>query len=528
MNSNKNKPDSDQTSLWSRKKFLATGGLFAGYLLSRPFTSAITNTKLGKNGIPSQQQKPNVIFIVTDQMSATMLSCTGNNYVHTPNLDRLANSGVRFERAYSANPVCVPSRYSIFSGDLPSQIGLLHNSQLSLLSVPQQKLDLAMGNVFKKAGYQTVYGGKTHLVGKDKKYNNVELYGFENLTPDFYDELVNKSSAFIKQKHDKPFLLVVSLVNPHDICYMAIEDYDKAKNIKKLGGEYNLDSSAVNHLAWALQKPEGVSEEEFFAKYCPPLPTNFEIPDKELTAFMADKPNFMHWVRENWTEKDWRLHRWAYARLTEMVDKQIGEILDTLKEAGLEENTIVIYTSDHGEQDGSHRVDEKAFLYEESVRVPFLVSWKRKIKPAQVDNTHLVSNGLDIIPSMCDLAGITVPEEYKGKSVKPIVLEQNNPKWRHNLVVENNIARLVIMDRFKYMVGKDVSNAEYLADDTIKKDPKAAVIREMLIDLKSDPGEMKNLAYDKNYHKELLEGRRSLLKWYKKNKFTLEEGYKVK
>ncbi len=527
MKLNSNKDEKKQSSRLSRKKFLATSGLLAGYFLARPLNSALANTKLIETLSSSKSKKPNVLFIVTDQMAATMLSCTGNKYVHTPNLDRLANSGVRFERAYATDPVCVPSRYSLFSADMPSQVGLFHNGQLSSITVPQQKLDLAMGSVFRRAGYRTVYGGKTHLVGREGKFDKSELYGFENLTSDWYDELAGKASEFIKQKHDKPFLLVTSFLNPHDICYMAIEDYEDAQNKKRLGGEYKLDSAAVSHLAWALEKPVGVSDEEFYSKYCPPLPPNFEIPKNEPTAFMADKPVFMHWARDNWTEKDWRLHRWAYARLTESVDQKIGQVLDALRESGQEENTIVIYTSDHGEQDGSHRIDEKAFLYEESARVPLLVSWKGKIKPGQVERTHLVSNGLDILPSMCDLAGISIPSAYRGNSLKPLLFKMHDKKWRQYLVVEDNIARLVIWDRFKYMVGKDISNGKFMADEAVKLDPKAKIIREMLIDLKSDPGEMNNLAFDKNYHKELLEGRRLLFKWYKENNFILEDGYKI-
>lgn len=508
----------------TQNRYFLAHGLIAGCLFSAPVNPLFTNPAEAQNNVKLLQQMPNIIFIVTDQMSATMLSCTGNPYVKTPNLDRLANSGIRFERAYAANPVCVPSRYSLFSGDMPSQIGMLHNSHLFTLSVPQQKLDLAMGNVFKKAGYQTVYGGKTHLVGRDGKHDHVELYGFENLTSDYYDELVDRSRNFIKQKHDRPFLLVASLVNPHDICYMAIQDFEKAQGKTRL----TVDPNGKYRLPEALKKPADISDEEFFAKHCPPLPSNFEIPEKELTAFMADKPDFMHWARENWTKKDWRMHRWAYARLTEMVDKQIGEILDALKEAGLEENTIVIYTSDHGDQDGAHRVDEKAFLYEESVRVPFLVSWKGKIAPGQVDHTHMISNGLDILPSMCDLAGITILGEYKGLSIKPIVQKHDELKWRDYLVVEDNIAKLVIWDKYKYMVGKDISDGKFLADSPVDPDPSTEVIREMLIDLKSDPGEMKNLAFDKKYKKEIQKGRHLLFQWYKEHEFTIEEGYKMR
>lgn len=531
MKSN-HKQAKEQSSRFLWKRNLDAGGLLAGYLLTCTFNPILANSGTEEKVTVSKLQKPNILLIVTDQMSASMLSCTGNKYVHTPNLDRLANSGIRFERAYSTNPVCAPSRYSLFSGDMPSQIGMSRNGHLSRLSVPQEKLILAMGNIFKKESYETVYGGKTHLVGRDGKHDHVELYGFDNLTSDYYDELVSKSCAFIKQKHDKPFLLVASLVNPHDICYMVIQDYEKSQGKREL----TVDPTGKYRLPQAMQKPIGVNDEEFFEKYCPPLPDNFEVPDQELTAFMADKPAFTLWARKNFTEEQWRMHRWAYARLTEMVDKQIGQILDAIEESGIEENTIIIYTSDHGEQDGAHRTDEKAFLYEESVRVPFLISWKNKIKPQQVNNSHLVSNGLDLLPTMCDLAGISIPDDFKGLSVKPLMVDGLNKKWRRSLVVESNIARLVIWDTFKYMVGKEVSNSGPVIYDPFERNPARMMyefdpkkeVREMLIDLKSDPGEMKNLAFSKKYEKKLLKGRYLLAEWYKDHEFTFEEGYKMR
>jgi len=531
-NNCKGKKDTAESNRLSRKKFLVSSGLLAGYFLTRPLNSALVDTKLAESFTSLKSKKPNILFIVTDQMAANMLGCTGNKYVHTPNLDKLANSGVRFEKAYATNPLCVPSRYSLFTGDLPSQINLSDNNQLFTASVPQQKLNLAMGNVFKKAGYQTVYGGKTHLVGKgDGKYENVDLYGFDNLTSDWYDELADKASKFIRQKHNRPFLLVTSFMNPHDICYKAIIDFQKAQNKEKLEGAFYVYPPSEKNLNQALQKPNGLSDEEFFSKYCPQLPTNFEIPDEEPTAFMADKPGFSHWVRENWTKKDWRMHRWAYAKLTEMVDKEIGKVLDALKESGQEENTIVIFTSDHGEQDGAHRLEEKGFLFEESARVPLLVSWKGRIKPGQVDHEHLISNGLDILPSMCDLAEIPMSNAYRGQSVKPLILEKHNKEWRQSLVVEQEVSRLAIWDNFRYMVGKDLSHTKSLPDvygnGMLEVNLPVKEIREMLINMKSDPGQMHNLALDKKYHEILIEGRNRLFNWYKENRFTLENGYKI-
>ena len=466
-----------------------------------------------------QQPKPNVLLIITDQMSANMMSCTGNPYVKTPNLDALAASGIRFTNAYAANPVCVPSRYSMFSGELASQIGLEHNGQQKKIDVPQDRLDKSMGFLFRNAGYNTVYGGKTHLMGQNGVVDKVEMWGFDLLTADFYDGLPKKCESFFQQKHDQPFLLVASFMNPHDICYMALNEYEISQGRTEKGGRF---------LKEALKMPDGMSREDFVSQYCPPLPPNFEIPKNELTAFMADKPAFMHYARNNWNETDWRLHRWAYARLTEMVDAQIGRVLNALKKSGLDENTIVVFVSDHGDQDGAHRLEHKAFLYEESSKVPFLISWKNNIEPGQVDTKHLVSGGIDLLPTLCDLANIPVPQSFVGKSVRKLAMQgDRSPGWRDHLVVENNIGRLLIWDSWKYIVGKDVADGKFEADETVKSSPSNGQIREMLINLDKDPGEMNNLAADKKYKAQLQRGRRLLTEWYRTANIDLDAGYKI-
>lgn len=467
------------------------------------------------NVYSQESKKPNVIYIMTDQMSAHMLSCTGNPYVSTPNLDALAASGIRFERAYTSNPVCVPSRYSMFTGQMPSRIGLEHNSQQNKINVPQKIIDDSMGHLFRKSGYETMYGGKTHLMGRNGIIDDAEMWGFDVLTDDFHEELAVKSVEYIKKKHDKPFLLVASFMNPHDICYMALNEYEQSQGRISNGGRF---------LSKALKIPNGFTEDQFVKEYCPPLPANFEIPREELSVFIADKPEFMKFARNEWKENDWRLHRWAYARLTELVDEKIGRLIKAVKDAGLEEDTIIVYSSDHGDQDSAHRLEHKAFLYEESTRVPFLVSWKGKIKQNQVDRQHLISSGLDLLPTICDLADVPYSQNLTGESIRSLAMKSDdNVNWRKYLVVENNLGRLMHMGRWKYMVGKDLNDTDFGAHLD-----KSNQIREMLIDLKSDPGEMVNLASLKQFNQQLEKGRKLLIKWYAKNDEKLENKYIIK
>jgi len=172
----------------------------------------------------------------------------------------------------------------------------------------------------------------------------------------------------------------------------------------------------------------------------------------------------------------WRLHRWAYCRLTERVDREIGQVLQALRDSGLEDDTLVVFSSDHGDHDGAHRLEHKSTFYEEAARVPFIVSYQGVTKPGLVDGTHVVSSGLDLIPTLCDFAGIAVPPELPGRSVRALAEGCDPGPWRPFVVSETHYGRMVCSGRYKYCVYESGEQ------------------RESLVDLVADPGEMHNLA----------------------------------
>ena len=290
--------------------------------------------------------------------------------------------------------------------------------------------------------------------------------------------------------------MVVSLINPHDICYMAIRDSASGESEKRL---LNRGKVEIAMLDKAMEMPEGVSEDEFFEKYCPPLPPNYEPQKDEPKAidYMLDQRNFRRKAREHYTDRQWRHHRWAYCRLTEVVDSEIQTILDAIKQSGQEENTLVIFSSDHGDNDSSHRLEHKTTFYEESANIPFMAMWKGQIPAGQIDDTHLVSNGLDLLPTVCDYAGIKASADPRGKSLRPL-FEAKTVKWRNTLGVESEIGRMVISaDKLKY----------------IKYDAKG--IEEQLFDLKADPYETTHFTDDPKYAAKLEELRKSFeTKWF--------------
>jgi arylsulfatase A-like enzyme len=452
---------------------------------------------LGLHGLTlaGEKNQPNIIYIFTDQQHANMMSCAGNKWVKTPALDYIAQNGVRFTRAYACNPVSVPSRISMMTGRFAGEFKDVNGQQVrendggsfnfAPASITQEVQNSTLPVLLKQAGYDSYYGGKVHL----PKPLLPQALGSEIMSNDERGGLADDAAKFLKQKHEKPFYLTLSFINPHDICYLALRDFTTSESEKKM---ISRSTKEVAALEKSLQIPEGVSEEDFYSKYCPTLPPNFEPQKDEPLAVkkLLELRDFRIGAREKYTEKQWRMHRWAYARLTEQADAQIQTILNALIETKQLENTVIIFSSDHGDMDASHRMEHKTALYEESAGVPFMVMWKGEIKGGQVDNTHLISNGLDLLPTVCDFAGFKAVADPRGKSVRPLC-ENKKSNWRKSLGVETEIGRMVVMeDKLKY----------------IKYD--AVGIEEQLIDLKTDPYEMTHVTNDKKYKSELKKARK--------------------
>jgi arylsulfatase A-like enzyme len=159
------------------------------------------------------------------------------------------------------------------------------------------------------------------------------------------------------------------------------------------------------------------------ADQCPPLPGNFEVPEDEpsvIRELQAYPPARRTFPVVDWKPETWRQYRWTYNRMTEMVDAQIGEILDALKASGKLDNTVIVFTSDHGDGVGAHKWNQKMVLYEESVRVPFIMVHPGGKKKA-VNNSRLINIGIDLAATFMDYAGSPLNSSYHGKSLRPTV-----------------------------------------------------------------------------------------------------------
>ena len=422
-------------------------------------------------------ERPNILFIMTDQHFAEALSCRmGSRYLHTPALDSIAANGTFFSRAYTANPICMPARNSIFTGRYPHETGVTANIQRRL--DPQEFVN--MGTYLRQAGYETAYAGKWHLCFDEKDVNS---HGFETLKGKGLDaEIAANAAAFIRQKHDRPFLAVASFVNPHNVCEYA---RGEPLNNGSVGPPPPLDQ-------------------------LPPAPANL-LPPRNEPDSMAMMRKSYHATETfpvgNFTPEKWRELRWAYYRMIEKVDGEIGKVLAALRESGLEEKTVIIFTADHGECAGAHGFNQKTVFYEEAARVPMIVSQKGTTKRGTSDK--FVNTGIDVLPTMLDFAGLQQPKKLPGLSLKPIALGQPRAVWRDYVVVSNNMVqggpvgllrpategRMLRTERYKYSVYQFGTQ------------------RESLIDLQKDPGEAVDLATDPAHRKVLLEHRDLLRKF---------------
>ncbi len=447
---------SSSSSSPCRRAFLAAGAASLGALAAR--------------GAPAvaKQRPPNFLTIVCDQLGLDAIAAHGCPDVHTPHIDRLVARGVSFAESHSTNPVCSPARSSIFTGRMPSETGVISNTRPIHRSVPN------MGQWLGPRGYDPVYCGKWHLPGGYP----AEIEGFSVLPVgggqgDIVDHLCARScEAWLKSRTgSKPFALVASLLQPHDICY------------------------------WAIRGRQLVPETLPFPQLADRLP---ELPPNHKARPPAPA-GLDRCIYKGFSDDQWRYYIYVYYRMVEMVDADIGRILDALDDTGLADDTIVALTADHGEGRGRHSHVQKWYPYDEGVKVPLIVSCPKRIQAGARDASHLVS-GLDVMSTVCDYAGVPAPPDARGRSLRPL-LEGKPVAWREAVFSDHHLrpdrsaslGHMVRTARYKFV--------EYEGDPVVQ-----------LFDMQADPWEKRNLYRDARYadeiaaHRKLLAGFHARLK----------------
>ena len=413
-------------------------------------------------------ERPNIIYIFTDQHTANAMSCAGNPDLHTPNLDRLAAAGIMFQNAYCTAPLSGPSRGSMFTGHYPDAVGLSVNGS----PLPDSLKTQTLGTLVKNAGYECAYGGKWHVPELDIPDKQ---YGFDQIYKHSDDGLAEACVKFLSKKHNKPFFLVASYDNPHNIC-----EYARSQNLPY----GNTDTPELRN--------------------CPGLPPNFAKNPYDADVIENERANnFNVYPTATFTPEDWRMYRYTYYRLVEKVDREIGKIVDAIDRRNLWRNTVVIFTSDHGDGVGAHHWNQKSALYEEVVNVPLIVTLPGK-KNAGKEMPQLINAGVDFFASVCDWAGIPLPGGLHGVSFKALV-ENADPEQMHQpyVVTETTFDKGVTRGW-----ALRTPHYKYVLYDK-------GLYREQLYDMEKDRGEMRNLAIEKKYQEILAQHRAYLSEWMK-------------
>jgi len=364
---------------------------------------------------------PNILYIMSDDHAAHAMSCYGSRINETPNLDRIAREGMRFDNCFCTNSICTPSRATILTGTWN------HVNGVTTLATHMDNRLLTFPKLLRRQGYQTAVIGKWHL-GRGPAH---EPAGFDywNVLPGqglYYDPIM------IEQGEEKRFQgYVTDLIT--EFCLEWLEQRDPSRPFCLLCHH------KAPHRPWqpgprqaALYEDDDLPEPETFNDdYSNRARAAAEAKmrvDRDLneTDLKQPVPEGLSWEEE----RHWKYERYIkdYLRCVAGVDESVGVLLDYLDRNGLRDDTIVIYTSDQGFFLGDHGWYDKRFMYEESLRMPFVVRYPKEVAPGSVCR-DIVLNA-DIGPTFLDFGGIDVPEEMQGRSFRPLLQGRRPEDWR--------------------------------------------------------------------------------------------------
>lgn len=443
--------------------------------------------------------QPNILLIHADQHRADCLGVNGHPFLQTPNLDRLAADGANFTRAYTPIPLCTPARTSLLTGQWPMQHGVIANhgteGERSLAEgIPTFSKSLREG------GYFLGYTGKW---GVDPKRDPTHF--------GFHIYLSEKEYAKQRQAMGLP-------PRPHTNRWFGETDPHIAPEQSQLAWGADMTIQLLQHVArqaqpfflrWDPSEPHlpNIVPEPYAGMYPPAtIPPWPNFADK-----LDGKPYIHRQQRRTWGIDEWTWEEWApivgrYLGEITLLDHQIGRVLATLDELGLAENTLVIYSADHGDLCGSHgMIDKHYVMYEELVRVPLIVRWPGHIAAGQTVS-EFVTSELDLAATICDSAGIARPATFAGQSLLPLLLAHKStaPAWhsRESIFVTYHgnqfglySQRMVRDARWKYVWN--------------------ATAEDELYDMTNDPGELQNLAAESRWQDERRRLRGQVCKWMK-------------
>ena len=460
--------------------------------------------------LKEEAQKPNILYIMSDDHAYQAVSAYGHGLNETPNIDRLAEEGALFTRATVTNSICAPSRAVLLTGKHSFMNGKVDNKQ------PYDWDQENFPKILQANGYQTAMIGKIHLNGIPQGFDfSMVLPGQgQYYNPDFLiegerkriegycTEIITETALdWLKNKRDqsKPFCMLYHQKAPHrnwlpapkyvnlydDVTFEPpanyFDDYE-GRGTAARQQEMEVDG----HAGWGhdfklIVDPNGDTTN--FIRDINRM--NEEQRANWMAAYESENQEFLDSKLEGKELGLWKFNRYIkdYLRTIKSVDDGVGEVLDYLEEAGLAENTIVIYTSDQGFYLGEHGWFDKRFMYEESFRTPLLMRFPKEIK-AGTKIDKLVQN-LDFAPTILDYAGVVAPEDMQGESFRKLVGGETD-EWRDAVYYTYYEYPSVHMVKRHYGVAMERYKLMHFYYDIDEWE---------MYDLETDPSEMKNI-YD--------------------------------
>lgn len=448
------------------------------------------------------QDRPNILFIMADQMRADALGCAGNKLAKTPNLDKLAKNGVRFTNTFSSTPICTPARAAILTGLSPWYHGMLGYGDIA----PRYAFELPIA--LSNAGYLTTSIGKDHF-GWNRTVNHGIPHGYNQT--DLYDGLPEEFDDY-----DGWFNKTYPGVDP---MATGLEWNDYRGRVYKLS-EYTHPTSWVGRGANNFLNTYN-SSKPFFLKVSYHRPHSpYDPPKRWMDQFDRNQmplpykstdgwdDEYIHYYKNGLPPDMWagnvsnetaQTSRQAYYASTAFVDESIGGILQTLDKKGLRNNTFIMFTSDHGDMLGDHNLWRKGYPYYGSAHVPMLLSWppsmnKRiSVKPGSI--VDVVTEMRDIMPTLLDVAGVKVTAIINGSSLLSVLQPSPPPSWREYVDLEMSVTYSLQI------------HWNALTDGKTKYVFRAFYGDEELFDLTKDSKELVNLAKDEAYNSTLVQWR---------------------
>jgi len=449
-------------------------------------------------------KRPNILFIMSDDHAAPAVSAYRgflSGVAKTPNLDRIAKEGMLFRNCFCTNSICAPSRAVILTGKYSHLNGVIDN---------RKKFDgsqQTFPKLLQKVGYQTAMIGKWHLKtdptgfdywnilpGQGTYYNPAmkEMGQRKKYTGYTTDIITNHCIKWLKERtSDKPFCLMYHHKAPHREWepgpkHLTMYDDVTIPEPETLFDDYSDRGTAAKEQDMTIEKTMNNRDLKLVA------PKNLTPEQKKLWD-AAYEPKNQAFRKANLKGKDlvrWKYQRYIkdYLRCITSVDDNVGRVLNYLDEAGLANNTVVIYTSDQGFYLGEHGWFDKRFIYEESLRMPFLVRYPRQIKPGSVSDKIVLN--LDFAPTFLDFAGAKIPADMQGQSLRSLLEGITPADWRASMYYHYYEYPAVHSVKRHYGIRTERYKLIHFYYDIDEWE---------LYDLAKDPDELKNLYGDPSY-----------------------------